>query len=367
MKPPEENYKDVHEWKAHFPSSKVGGSDRGAVLAEILAQVSLEALQGDSLESVLKSIVDSIARRLPVSIASIILLSDDGTHFVQEVWSGLELNLPIELPWPVTIGVAGRCARLGESQLITEVDSDPDYVSGNHDVRSEYLVPIRHRDRLHGVLNLESTLADFFTPDVRMMFDVVALQIAGAVHLACVVHELGIANDKLEKLSMTDGLTGIANRRRFDQQLEQEWLWHAKNRKTLALLLVDVDSFKAMNDARGHVFGDDCLRQLASLCTEVAEAKQALVARYGGEEFVLLLADCELSDALRLGERLRSRVEALAIEHPASPVSDVTTVSIGVSVVRPDTRLAPEILVITADRALYAAKAAGRNRVIALP
>jgi diguanylate cyclase (GGDEF)-like protein len=367
MTPTDRGDTDVTADEVHSSWGKVGVSGRSVVLAEILAQVSMDALQGDSLDSILKRIVDSMAQRLPVSIASIILLSEDGTHFIQETWSGLDLNLPIELPWPVTIGAAGRCARMGEAQLITDLTADVDYVSGNDSVKSEYMVPIRHRDRLHGVLNLESTLADFFTPDVCFLFDVVALHIAGVVHLARVLNELRLANDKLEKLSMCDGLTGIANRRSFELHLEKEWLRHSQNGRMLALLLVDVDSFKALNDALGHVFGDECLRELASLCTEVAEATQAFVARYGGEEFVLLLSDCEISDALRLGERLRARVEARAIEHPASTVLDVITVSIGASVVRPDGRESPEILITKADRALYAAKAAGRNRVVALP
>ena len=131
------------------------------------------------------------------------------------------------MPWPVEVGAAGRCARTGEVQLIADVAHDPDYVPGNDTVQSEYIVPIRHRVRLHGVLNLESTQADFFTPEVRAMFDAVALQIAGTIHLARVVRELELANRKLERLSMSDGLTGIANRRCFDLRLTEEWQRHA--------------------------------------------------------------------------------------------------------------------------------------------
>lgn len=197
---------------------------RRVMLTEILAQVSADALQGETLEEVLQRIVDCVARHLPVAIASIILLNEEGTHFVQEVWSGkLDLQLPFGMPWPVEVGAAGRCVRTGEVQLIADVACDPDYVPGNETVQSEYIVPIRHRTRLHGVLNLESTHADFFTPEVRAMFDAVALQIAGTIHLARVVRELEVANRKLEQLSMSDGLTGIANRRCFDLRLVEEW------------------------------------------------------------------------------------------------------------------------------------------------
>src|SRR6185312_13013189 len=97
-----------------------------------------------------RAIVDCLTRRLPVTIASIILLNDERTHFVQEVWSGrLDLDQP-QMPWPVSNGAAGRCVRTGQAQLITDMGGDPDYVPGHREVNSEYLVPIRHRGRLHG-------------------------------------------------------------------------------------------------------------------------------------------------------------------------------------------------------------------------
>ena len=337
-----------------------------AMLTEILAQVSSEALQGETLEAVLQGIVDCLARRLPVTIASIILLNDGASHFVQEVWAGdLILDLPGELPWPVNVGAAGRCAREGTAQLIADVHADPDYVPGHSDVKSEYLVPIRHHHRLHGVLNLESTRADFFTTEVCSVFDAVAAQIAGAIHLARVVAELEQANRKLQQLSMSDGLTGIANRRCFDERLAQEWERHAREETSLALLLVDVDCFKALNDARGHLYGDECLRELAHLCSAVADGVEDLVARYGGEEIAVLLPRRNLRDARALAERLRRRVETKALPHPASHVAGHVTISVGVSAVAPRSGLVSESLVATSDRALYAAKGRGRNCVVA--
>ena len=339
-------------------------SGRRAMLTAILAQVSHAALQGETLEAVLQAIVDCVGHRLPVTIASIILLNDEGTHFVQEVWSGrIDLVLPDALPWPVTVGAAGRCVRSGEAQLIADVKSDPDYVPGNGEVCSEYIVPIRHRGRLHGVLNLESTRSDFFVPDVRTVFDAIANQVAGAIHLARVVRELENANRKLEQLSMSDGLTGIANRRCFDLSLEQEWQRHLREQRGLALLLVDADCFKALNDASGHLHGDECLRELARLCTAAVRDGADLVARYGGEEFALLLPHCDSEEAMRIAQNLRQQVEARALAHPASPVAPHITVSIGFSVLRPRESVSAEALIAAADRALYCAKQLGRNRV----
>jgi diguanylate cyclase (GGDEF)-like protein len=341
-------------------------SGRRAMLADILAQVSREALQGDGLEAVLRQIVDSLIRQLPVAVASIILLDDGGDYFVQEVSSGaLDLNVPAGLTWPVTVGAAGRCARTGRAQLIVDVEGDPDYVAGNHAVRSEYLVPIRHRDRLHGVLNLESTHADFFDGDVCAVFDAVALQIGGAIHLARLVRELEQANRRLQQLSMSDGLTGIANRRCFDLQLAADWARLADQQRSLALLLVDADHFKRLNDARGHLYGDECLRELARTCTRVADGEEDLVARYGGDELVLLLPGRTQAHALDIGENLRRAVESAGMDHPASATAGIVTVSVGVAAAIPLPRTPAECLIAAADLALYAAKARKRNCVVA--
>jgi diguanylate cyclase (GGDEF)-like protein len=335
------------------------GALRRAPLTAILAQVSREALQGEGLDAVLQGIVDSVVRQLPVALASIILLDDAGTQFVQEVWAGdLDLDVPGGLPWPVTVGAAGRCARLGLPQLIADVDADPDYVAGNRAVRAEYLVPIRHRERLHGVLNLESTQAGFFSTEVCLVFDAIAAQVAGAIHLARIARELEAANRKLARLSMSDGLTGIANRRGFDERLGEEW----RRRTPLALLLVDADAFKALNDARGHLHGDECLRELARLCAAAA-GEADLAASFGGEEIALLLPGRDRVQARREAERLRRRVQARRIPHPASPVGEFVTVSIGVAALMPDDAHRPEDLVALADRALYRPKTRGRNRV----
>ena len=197
------------------------------------------------------------------------------------------------------------------------------------------------------------------------MFDAIARQIAGAIHLARVVRALELANRQLQQLSMSDGLTGIANRRCFDLRLAEEWARHRTERRPLALLLIDVDCFKPLNDARGHLYGDECLRALARLCLETCDQGDELVARYGGEELALLLPRRDLRAARRFAERLRQRVELEAMPNPGSPVAPFLTISIGVSVTHPRAIPSAQALIAAADRALYAAKASGRNCVVA--
>jgi diguanylate cyclase (GGDEF)-like protein len=338
---------------------------RRATLTRLLGRISREALQGESLGPILQGICDCLVSELPVPIASIILLDEDATQFVDEVWAG-ELVLepqPIATGWPVTRGAAGRCVRLGQAQLIVDVAADRDYVAGNPDVRSEYLVPIRHRERMHGVLNIECTRTDFFDAEACAVFDAVADLIAGAIHFARMADELVLANRKLERLSMSDGLTGIANRRSFDQHLHGDWTRMAAEGRPLSLVLADADAFKPLNDALGHLHGDECLRELAWICERCAGSDRDLVARFGGEEFILLLPGRDASEAERIGEALRAAVEAAAMPHPASPVASIVTVSVGVATLWPSAATPPEMLVAAADRALYLAKQRGRNRV----
>lgn len=340
---------------------------RSEALADILARVSREALEGDDLDAVLQGIVSCLIRHLPVTVASIILLNDEHTHFVQEVHAGsFALDMPAALPWPVTLGAAGRCARTGRAQLIADIERDPDYVPGNGAVRAEYLVPIRHRDRMHGVLNLESTQADFFTGEVCALFDAVADQIAGAIHLARIVRELKAANKKLSRLSLIDGLTGVANRRSFDQHLAEHWRDLADNAQLLSLLFIDADCFKSLNDACGHLYGDECLRELARQCERSADGCEDVVARYGGDELAILLPRRDLHAAHGIAEHLRYAVEQKNMRHPSSHVAPKVTVSIGIGAVRPTVVQSPDVLVATADRALYAAKARGRNCVVGI-
>ncbi|NMM12751.1 MAG: diguanylate cyclase [Rhodoferax sp.] len=170
------------------------------------------------------------------------------------------------------------------------------------------------------------------------------------------------ANMKLQALSNTDGLTGIANRRKFDNLFAQEWNRAQRTGTPLALVMLDVDLFKHYNDHYGHVAGDSCLQALAGALVKAGRRAGELVARYGGEEFVVLLPDTNGHDALEAARNMQHEVWSLALPHTET-VPGIVTFSLGVASLVPSSQHSPEYLIQQADLALYRAKEAGRNCV----
>lgn len=183
--------------------------------------------------------------------------------------------------------------------------------------------------------------------------------------LMAVTLELREANERLARLSTQDALTGLANRRRFDLELLRELGRARRERRPIALVIADVDYFKAFNDAYGHPAGDECLRKIAAALRTACRRPVDVAARYGGEEFALILPDTTEDAARHCAAEARRAVAALGIAHRGSEVADIVTVSFGVAGCVPDDRIVADTLVDQADRALYAAKRAGRNLAIA--
>ncbi len=168
----------------------------------------------------------------------------------------------------------------------------------------------------------------------------------------------------LRSQTFSDGLTGIANRRHFDVDIEKEVRRAKRALATLSLALIDIDYFKAYNDHYGHQQGDECLIQVATALSEMMRRPGDLVARYGGEEFAIILPDTDAEHALIIAEMIRSSIEERLLEHASSSVATHVTISIGVTTRTPDHHLEVADLIGNADRALYQAKRAGRNRVV---
>ncbi|HJW03515.1 MAG TPA: diguanylate cyclase [Azospira sp.] len=174
-------------------------------------------------------------------------------------------------------------------------------------------------------------------------------------------------SDLLRQLAFLDGLTGLANRRAFDDALHGEWRHGQHRHSSLALIMIDIDHFKAYNDRYGHQDGDLCLQAVANALKHACGRPRDLVARYGGEEFVCLMPECDLAAGRAKAEELCRAVAALGIPHDASATAPMVTISLGVAAAVPDANSSPVWLLATADAALYQAKSGGRNRVCVAP
>lgn len=174
--------------------------------------------------------------------------------------------------------------------------------------------------------------------------------------------ELESKNSELERLSSLDGLTGISNRRIFDEFIKREWLRAARDGRSISLIMIDIDHFKKFNDGYGHQGGDDCLRRVARALADTVKRPSDLVARYGGEEFGVVMPDTDREGAGKIAEALRVAIDNMNITHEFSTTTDHVTISLGVATMPPNGVTAPEELITKADEALYLAKESGRNQ-----
>jgi diguanylate cyclase (GGDEF)-like protein len=176
--------------------------------------------------------------------------------------------------------------------------------------------------------------------------------------------KLGVANQALERLSRHDGLTGLANRRFFDEYLAEQIAVAHRHQRTLALVLCDVDLFKAYNDHYGHQAGDQCLKRIATALRSCSHRPADMAARYGGEEFAMILPDTGMAGAARIAETMREAISAMRIAQAHSPAAAHVSISGGVAVLLREAGMGAQQLIAAADQALYEAKRQGRNRMV---
>jgi diguanylate cyclase (GGDEF)-like protein len=267
--------------------------------------------------------------------------------------------------------------RTHEPLVITDASQDDRFNRDPYfldlDRASLLAIPIMIRGELRAMLLLENRMIrGAFTTERLEGIMIVAGQLAVSLDNAMVyaslerrvaerTQQLATANQRLEQLSVTDQLTGLANRRRLDEALQAEWHRAVRQQVPLAIAMIDIDYFKLYNDHFGHTAGDRCLHQVAT-CLAANTRTTDLVARYGGEEFAVVMPDTDTDAAVRSAERLRSAVEKLDQPHPLATHHTVT-VSIGAASITPTPGNDPTALVELADAALYRAKNSGRNRV----
>lgn len=211
------------------------------------------------------------------------------------------------------------------------------------------------------IRGLELGGADFISKPIRP--EIVRARVKCHVTLLLQKRQLKKMHEQVLAISLLDGLTGIPNRRRFDEFLHQEWSRSRRSRTPLGLLMMDIDHFKLYNDHYGHSSGDICLKQVAGVLSTHIRRPPDLVARYGGEEFACVLPDTDLNGLRHVGRSFLESVRALGIPHAKSPVAEIVTLSIGGTTIVPSREAPVRQLIEAADALLYQAKENGRNGI----
>jgi diguanylate cyclase (GGDEF)-like protein len=338
------------------------------------------------LRNVLQRLISIVRENAGAQVARLLLLSDgayrmeadsDGDTITVLQSRQLDLDAASDSQFPLSVlrYVIRTGAEVIEDDIAgtSRFAADP-YVQQQRP-RAVMCLPVRHAGRIDGVLYFENRLAEAsFTEErvefLRMLGAQAMISIASArLHdslerrVAERTAQLEDANRKLATLSTTDGLTGLANRRHFDEVLRTECARAARVGLPLAVIMLDVDYFKKFNDHYGHQSGDACLIRVAHALAAGTRRASDLTARYGGEEFSIVLPATCADEARRIGEALRCAIEALDIAHAKSATGHVT-ISVGIAVQPERAACDPDALMRLADAALYRAKDAGRNRVV---
>ncbi|MBH8565406.1 PleD family two-component system response regulator [Nostoc sp. CENA67] len=208
----------------------------------------------------------------------------------------------------------------------------------------------------------EAGATDYVTKPIH--WPVLRQRLRRLLQQAQIYKQLEAANLALQHLANVDALTGLANRRRFDDYLNTQWINLAQEGSPLSLILCDIDFFKFYNDQYGHPAGDECIQKVGAILSRKAQKHQDLVARYGGEEFAVIMPYTPSSGAVYVAKTIQTGVRNLQIAHRGSAVSQYVTLSMGVATLIPTWESSPSNLIVAADKALYQAKAEGRNRII---
>ncbi len=347
-----------------------------ASLQRLVATITQRIRQSLNLDEILNTTVAEVRQFLQTDRVIIYRFEPD--------WSG---TVVVESVDPVWVSILGRkiedtcflSAECIESYTKGRVHGVKDIYSARIDscyvnllqsfqVKANLVVPILLGESLWGLLVAQHCAKPRQWQDLEIdLLQQLATSVGIAIQQSELYQQLQTANLELQRQASLDGLTQLANRRRFDEYLNTEWLRHKREQLPLSLILFDADYFKLYNDTYGHLAGDDCLRLLAVAIAAIARRPADLVARYGGEEFAVVLPNTDANGAMHIASTIRQAVRHLAIPHSKSSTSDRVTVSLGVASVVPTKTLSPQDLLNAADRALYIAKQLGRDRYYMLP
>jgi diguanylate cyclase (GGDEF)-like protein len=349
--------------------------------ADALIQLGEKVNAGLLLEEVLDQVFDAFRSIVPYDRIGCSMLEDEG-RTVRAVWTrslGAEPKLRIGYSAPLAGSSLARIIETGRPRIINDLEQYLHEHPGSHStrlvlsdgVRSSLTCPLVAHGKRIGFVFFSSNRPNSYSERHIGLLMLVAGQLSLVVEksrlyaeLLRAKAELETANRSLSQVVMLDGLTGVPNRRAMDEMLDNAWRRAKRNKEPLSLILIDIDDFKDFNDRFGHVEGDRCLIRVANLLRSTLRRPDDFLARYGGEEFLVFPAATPVEAALGLAERLRILVEQLQLEIPASEEVARITISAGVASVDSPSSGSVTDLVASADRAMYSAKAVGRNRVL---
>jgi diguanylate cyclase (GGDEF)-like protein len=314
-------------------------------------------------DTLLQSILEKSAELLKAEQGSLMMLDHKTDELLLEAKKGLIEGMSGKISIRRGEGIAGKVAERGEPFLVKNLESDPRFKQKNrlhYRTRSFVSVPLMIEDRVIGVINLsDKTTGEVFDEeDLRLIQSI-------ATHAAVVVerNEFYYKSEALKKLTITDSLTGLLNRRYVLERLKDELSRSERHSHPMSLLMLDLDGFKCYNDTQGHIFGDNVLKVTAETLLSTVRTMD-IVARYGGDEFIIILPETARSMAVYIAERIRSNVEEMRLP-PLNTVSAncrPLTTSIGI-VCYPENGDTAEGLLENVDKALYRAKSNGKNRM----
>jgi diguanylate cyclase (GGDEF)-like protein len=314
------------------------------------------------LDEMLRQVMGTIKKSLPIERVSIYLLDENREKLELVFFSGL--NIQSKLTLNKGEGTPGRIVENGEHvhihdlSVFYETFSDFIHFAGEEKREGSYIgIALKVHNTTIGVIGMDSPVKYGLTVEDMDFMAILSHQIAAGI-------EKSRLFEKIQKLSQMDGLTGLNNRRVFQDKLLQEINRRDRTRKPLSLLMLDIDHFKQFNDSFGHQAGYIVLKQLARIITTQCRcASIDICCRYGGEEFAVIMPELEMHKAVKAAERLRSAVENAAFNFNAENPAGKVTISIGVAGVMDEEDISPEELIKKADEALYLSKRTGRNRV----
>lgn len=337
----------------------------------LIAKISQEINRAEAVNELLPQIIEEARQFLGIDRLILIDLREQTAGKVafeshsSEV--GAMLAWKIRHPWALKTAFLNKC-RQGHPIAISNVSTlsldraELDFLAF-FQIAAELTVPLLDNQKLRGLLSAQSRSPYDWQPEDQRLLETLGTLISSALQRERLHRRLTRANQKLQRFAYLDGLTQVANRRRFEQFINHEWRRLMREQAPLALIMADIDQFKAYNDIYGHQMGDECLRRVAGTLRSAVQRPADIVARYGGEEFAIVLPNTDLEGAETVAEKLRLRVKAQKIPHQGSTSEPIVTLSLGLAVTCPHPLQTPHDLIKAADTALYQAKAAGRDRV----